>query len=176
MLILFSLASYPPPVGYRYLYIGIAQPRHGKRSHEGRSYERDPFGHQEIVLPAECKMDHENDDDGMPEIDGIGEASDSMENVVVKPFPDISRAWRQEYHESDRNGGKREAVRTMKPTVIKITRPTDAPEKIKKSHARQNKEQVVPSGMGTVVFFPPYEYSCNDDTEEEMESEDEGIV
>lgn len=140
----FSLAPHPPPVRYRHLYVRITEPCERKCSHNSRSYEYEPLGQEEIVCSAKRKPEHKGDDNGMPEVDGVGKAGNGMENGIIKPFSNMFGAWRKEYHKRDRDGCERETVCTVEPGIIEISRLANVPQKYEQSSAHEGKQKIVP--------------------------------
>lgn len=156
---MFFLASYSPPIRHRYLHVCVAQPRKREGSYECDSGKHEPCGHKQIVFSAESESGHEHYDYRMPKICRKREACDDVEKMVIEPLSYVSCAWRQEHKQGYGNSRKREPVRTVQSSIVEVAGISDNPEKREKPYGDAQKTDIIPTGMGSLMFFLPYKHS-----------------
>lgn len=128
------------------------------------------------MLSGEGKSGHEDDDDGMPEVDRVGESGNGMKHVIIEPFSYVFCPRRKEYKKCDKDGREGESVRSLEPRVFEVPGFSDKPEEGEESEEGKDKKHVFPERLGALFLFSPDENPPDDGSQEEVESEYEGVI
>lgn len=170
------LYSPPSPFTHSDLQIGITQPSESEREGDCERDEHEPLTQGKLLfIVKEIDMEWD-DDDGLPKIHSIRYLGDPGERAIIQPVPDPDGVVEREEGERHETWDKREVVRTMGPGVAKFGCIAYDPEEYEYRDKTEYRDDIVPERATVPLLFPQDVPASDDRTEEEVESEQEGII
>lgn len=149
--------------------------REKERYGERYRHEDEPLGHGN-GFAGKYGESHDTDNERVVQVDGIRYFRHPFERPVVEQPADFFRIRYGEQSDAEEYWHEREAVRSCGPGIREVVGFPDGPEKIERPEHRREERRVEPVRMFQPLHLRVYRHSADGHAEEEMQSEQEGVV